>query len=55
MNEKLISKQDQIKEFQIIPNTYRKHNPTSELHISPILNCYAGPIGGSFGRDCYFS
>jgi hypothetical protein len=28
MDESLDSKQDQVAAFQIVPNTYRKHNPT---------------------------
>jgi hypothetical protein len=43
MHERLTSKQDQPEVFQIVPNTYRNHNPASELQIPTILNCY-GPM-----------
>jgi hypothetical protein len=41
-------KQDQVEEFQIVSNTYIKHNPTSALQISTIFKRY-GSIGGHFG------
>jgi hypothetical protein len=31
MDESLDSKQDQLAAVQIVPNTYRKHNPTGVL------------------------
>jgi hypothetical protein len=40
-------KQDPSKEFQIVSNTHRKHNPTSALQISAIVNGH-GPTGGCF-------
>jgi hypothetical protein len=33
MDESLVSKQDQVKAFQIVSNAYRKHNPTSAFQI----------------------
>jgi hypothetical protein len=39
-----------MEEFQIVSNTYRKHNATSTLlQISTIFNGY-GPIGAHFGN-----
>jgi hypothetical protein len=31
MDERLVSMQDQMAAFQIVPNTYIKHNPTGIL------------------------
>jgi hypothetical protein len=51
MDESLVSKQDYIKEFQMVYNTYRKHNPTSTLqHCKFLLSSIAiGPRCGHFG------
>jgi hypothetical protein len=44
----LVSEQDYAEAFQIVFNAYGKHNPTSSLQISSILD-HHGPTGGCFG------
>jgi hypothetical protein len=50
MVESLVSKQNQVEAFQIVSSTYRKHHPTTSLHIPTRFNSY-GPIsvGEHFG------
>jgi hypothetical protein len=54
MDASLVLKQDQAKVLHIVSNTYRKHNPTSALHISTIFNCH-GPPDGCFGGLVHIS
>jgi hypothetical protein len=48
MDESLVSKQDYAEAIQIVSMTSRKHDPTSALQISTILD-HHGPAGGCFG------